>query len=67
MAHILIEMNRGDGWETRQEGDADVTAENLVAMLPSYTVQYPHRAWLGGVLLATSERKRNGRVVVTRA
>ena len=67
MAHIRIEMDRGNGWETRQEGAADVTADDLIAMLPSYTLAYPHRAFLDGVLVATSKRKRNGRVVVTRA
>lgn len=67
MAQVRIEMDRGCGWEVRQEGEADVTAENLAAMLPSYTVQYPHRAFLNGAIVATSERKRNGRVVVTLA
>lgn len=67
MAHILIQMDRGNGWETRQEGDAAISSDDLAAMLPSFTLTYPHRAFLDGVLVATSERKRNGRVVVTRA
>lgn len=66
MASIRIEMDRGNGWEVRQEGDAAVTAADLVAMLPSYTVSYPHRAFLDGALVASSDRKRNGRVVVVR-
>ena len=66
MADIRIEMDRGNGWEVRQEGAADVTADALANMLPGYTVQYPHRAFVDGVLVASSERRRNGRVVVTR-
>jgi len=66
MANIRIEMDRGAGWEVRQEGTASVTVADLAAMLPAYTLTYPHRAWLDGVLVATSERKRNGRVIVTR-
>jgi hypothetical protein len=66
MANIRIEMDRGIGWEIRQEGDAAVTAAELVAMLPAYTLSYPHRAFLDGALIANSDRKRNGRVVITR-
>jgi hypothetical protein len=68
MAHIRIELDRfdGQGWQVRQEGDADVTAEQIAAMLPSYTVQYPHRAFIDGAMVASSERRRNGRVIVTR-
>ena len=35
MAHVVIEMDRGNGWEVRQEGDAHVTADALVKMLPA--------------------------------
>lgn len=66
MAQIRIEMDRGNGWEVRQEGAADVTAEQIAAMLPSYTSQHAHRAFIDGALVASSERKRNGRVIVTR-
>lgn len=66
MAHIVIELDRGNGWQVRQEGDADVTAQQLADMLPSYTLQYPHRAFINGNLVASSERRRNGRVIVTR-
>ena len=51
MAHIRIEMDRGRGWEVRQEGDADTTAEALVEMLPGYASQYSHRAFLDGALV----------------
>ena len=51
MAHIRIEMDRGRGWEVRQEGDADVTAERLIEMLPAYAASYPHRAFLDGALV----------------
>jgi hypothetical protein len=66
MARIVIEMDRGEGWEVRQSGTADVTAQQIIDMLPSYTIQYPHRAFIDGNLVASSERRRNGRVVVTR-
>jgi hypothetical protein len=65
MANIRIEIDRGMGWEVRQEGDAAVTAAELAAMLPAYTLSYPHRAFLNGALVASSDRKRNGRVVIT--
>ena len=38
-----------------------------IQLLPALSVAYRHRAFLDGVLIASSERKRNGRVVVTRA
>ena len=64
MAQVKIEMDRGFGWETRQEGDAAVDVADLVAMLPSYAIQYPHRAFLDGALIATAERPcgRRGKV-----
>lgn len=65
MAHILIEIDRGAGWQTRQEGDLDITADALAAHLAAYTVGN-HRAFLDGRLVASSQRHRNGRVAVTR-
>lgn len=56
MANIRIEMDRGEGWEVRQEGDADVTAEALANMLPGYAIQYPHRAFIDGTLVAEALR-----------
>lgn len=56
MANIRIEMDRGEGWETRQEGSCDVTANDLANMLPSYAIQYPHRAFLDGALIAEALR-----------
>lgn len=53
MAHVKIEMDRGAGWETRQEGEADVSEGFLRDMLPRYAIQYPHRVWRDGVLVAT--------------
>lgn len=49
---IRIEMNRGKGWEVRQEGAATVTVEQIQAALPAYCIQYPHRAFIDGVLVA---------------
>jgi hypothetical protein len=56
MAQIRIEMDRGMGWEVRQEGAADITADALVAMLPGYAIQYAHRAFIDGVLIAEAQR-----------
>lgn len=61
MAHIKIEMDRGTGWETRQDGHADVTADALADMLPRYAIQYDHRAFLDGVLVATATRPHGRR------
>jgi hypothetical protein len=56
MVYIKIEMDRGTAWETRQEGLCDVTADQLVAKLPDYAIQYSHRAFLDGVLIAEALR-----------
>lgn len=68
MATIKIEMDRGLGWEVRQEGDASVTADALAIVLTDYAIQYPHRAFLDGVLIATAERPfgRRGNVRLVR-
>lgn len=67
MAHIRIEMDRGDGWEVRAEGPWTPRPQNpssqwteakpplneeIVALLVAYAIQYPHRAFLDGVLVA---------------
>jgi hypothetical protein len=56
------------GWETRQDGDAAITAEDLAAMLPSYAIQYPHRAFIDGNLVAEAQRPhgRRGKVLLVR-
>ncbi len=51
MAQVVVEMDRGCGWEVRQQGAAAVTAEALAAMLPGYAIQYPHRAILDGKIV----------------
>lgn len=68
MANIRIEMDRGTGWETRQEGECEVTADDLVNMLPNYAIQYPHRAFLDGALIAEAQRPhgRRGNVRLVR-
>ena len=68
MAQIRIVMDRGMGWETRQEGAADVTAEALADILPRYAMQYPHRAFLDGALIAEAQRPhgRRGKVRMVR-
>jgi hypothetical protein len=68
MAQIKIEMDRGMGWEIRQEGAVDVTADALADMLPAYAIQYPHRAFIDGVLIAEAQRPfgRRGKAVLVR-
>ena len=62
MANIRIEMDRGAGWEVRQEGSAEgVTARDLVDYLPAFAIQYPHRAFLDGVLVAEAQRPHGRR------
>lgn len=56
MAQVRIEMDRGAGWEVRQEGAIDVTADALADMLPAYAIQYPHRAFIDGNLVASATR-----------
>lgn len=68
MAHVIVEMDRGAGWETRQEGDIDITADQLAAQMPHYAITYPHRAFLDGVLIAEAQRPygRRGKVRMVR-
>ena len=56
MASIRIEMDRGNGWEVRQEGDANVTADDLALRAISYSISYPHRFFLDGALIASTTR-----------
>jgi hypothetical protein len=51
LAHVLIEIDRGQGWRIRVDGRADLTADELRAILPCCALQYPHRAYLDGVLV----------------
>jgi hypothetical protein len=60
MAQVRIEIDRGKGWECRQEGFAACTADDVAAMLPAYAIQYPHRAWLDGVVVANAEPQGKG-------
>ncbi|MCQ4161271.1 hypothetical protein NON00_15225 [Roseomonas sp. GC11] len=54
MAQLRIEFDRqdGQGWRVRSEGQFPGTAEQVKAALPRYALQYPHRAFLDGVLVA---------------
>lgn len=66
MASIKIEMDRGNGWEIRAECEAAVTADQLADMLTMYAIQYPHRAFFNGALIATAKPVRGkgrGKVV----
>jgi hypothetical protein len=66
MPSLRIEFDRGNGWEVRNEGTADVTADQVRASLPTYAVSYPHRAWLDGKLVATAAPNRRGSAALTR-
>jgi hypothetical protein len=66
MAQIRIEMDRGEGWQTRQEGEMDLNADALAAHLPSYCSQYPHRAFLDGKLVAEVTKPRYLKSTVVR-
>ena len=63
MAKVLIEIDRGNGWQVRQEGEADMTAAMIAQLLPEYCTQYPHRAFLDGVLVASATPGRKVKVV----
>jgi hypothetical protein len=65
MANILIEIDRGFGWQVRNEGFCEATTDQVAAQLACYTVGN-HRAFIDGILVASSEQRRNGRIVVTR-
>lgn len=67
MAHIRIEIDRGYGWQIRQEGDLDMPVAEMIATLPAYTIQYPHRLFVDGALVASSSVTRaGGKVTVVR-
>lgn len=68
MAHVVIEMDRGNGWEVRQEGEADVTADDLASRALSYSISFPHRFFLDGTLIASTARPHglHGKARLTR-
>ncbi|MDB5848246.1 MAG: hypothetical protein JWP29_1998 [Rhodoferax sp.] len=61
MAHVKIEICRNGIWTVRQEGEIEVTAEALVALLPSYAIQYAHRAYLDGLMVGEIAAPKCGR------
>lgn len=58
MARITIEMDRGTGWEIRVDTVADLTVDQVCEQLGAYAVQYPHRAMVDGVVVATAQPVR---------
>ena len=52
---LRIEMDRGNGWELRSEGEFAGTVAQIAKALPSYAIQYPHRAVLNGEVVATAK------------
>jgi hypothetical protein len=59
MAHIRIEMDLGLGWELRVDGYADSTVDQVVAQLSAFAIQYPHRAFVDGVLVGEVQPPRD--------
>jgi hypothetical protein len=55
---FTIEVFRGGAWTLR--GQVDSTQEAVLAALPGYCLQYPHRALLDGVVVGECQPK--GRV-----
>lgn len=59
MVAVRIEMDRGAGWETRQAGELDQDRAAIIATikatLPGYCVQFPHRALVDDVIVASAE------------
>ena len=67
MANVRIEMDRGMGWETRNEGECSLEpiagTEGLPAYIAGYATRWPHRAFVDGVLVAEAlPPKRRRRV-----
>jgi hypothetical protein len=58
---LRIEMDRGNGWELRSEGEFAGTVEQISQTLPAYAIQYPHRALVDGAVVATAEPRRVAR------
>jgi hypothetical protein len=53
MSWLRIEMDCGNGWEVRSEGDVQATSiDEIAGRLRIYAIQYAHRAFLNGVLVA---------------
>ena len=52
MAHLRIEMDRGNGWELRSEGLCDANVTRIKLALAAYGVQHVHRALMDGVEVA---------------
>ena len=57
MAHLRIEMDRGNGWELRSEGACDANVTRIKLALAAYGVQYVHRALVDGAEVARVEPK----------
>ena len=54
MSTLRIEINRGDGWRVCAEGEppAGASIDQITTYLRGLAIQYAHRAWLNGVLVA---------------
>ena len=57
MAHLRIEMDRGNGWELRSEGSCDANVTRIKLALAAYGVQHVHRALMDGAEVARVEPK----------
>lgn len=54
---LRIEYYRDGEWRVRSEGPFAGTVEQIKAALPQYALQYPHRAYLDGELVAEAQPK----------
>lgn len=59
--YVRIEIDCGDGWRLRQEGDADMTIGELIDLLPAYCIRYPHRLFVDGTLVRECPVQRPAR------
>lgn len=67
MAHIKVEIDRGNGWQVRQEGDCAATINELRATMPAYALSYPHRFYIDGELVGEIVRRGRKLVCETRS
>jgi sRNA-binding protein len=61
MALIRIEMFRDGAWKLRAEGQMNMTDEQVRDALHAYCVQYPHRAFVDGVMVGECQPKKGSR------
>lgn len=63
---VRIDMDRGDGWMTRCGGTTYVSLDALLMEFPHYAIQYPHRLYVDGVMIAEVVKPRGAKSKVIR-